>query len=235
MAEHCTINVQEAYEYVFNGVTLGEATVFKEIRRLGLFERLVLEPSPSTCHAPNSNFFPRKTMAASLNSWSATSELFWTYAATLTRLFGDNIKVALSAGYDSRFLLALFRRAGITPKLFVYGSSGAILDVRIAKTIAQAASASRSTMWTKKRSSSNRRLKRRGKSSSGISFAKTDFPMAAFSATAPNSPRAAAKKRERSPACEWRRGRDFPQFLHNLPKQRSLTPRQFVWVFYRQF
>jgi asparagine synthase (glutamine-hydrolysing) len=59
------------------------------------------------------------------------------YAATLARLFGGNIKVALSGGYDSRLLLALFRRSGVTPRLFVYGSN-TDKDVRIAKQIANA-------------------------------------------------------------------------------------------------
>jgi asparagine synthase (glutamine-hydrolysing) len=48
---------------------------------------------------------------------------------------GDSIISSLSGGYDSRLMLALMRKVGISPSLFVYGTADSG-DVRVAKAIA---------------------------------------------------------------------------------------------------
>jgi len=131
-----TINVQETYEYVFTGVGLGDSTPFAEIRRLGLFQHMSLEPRPVIV-PEDLRLVPEEETGSRREIAQRTLDSLMEYAATLASIFGDNIKMALSGGYDSRLLLALFRRAGVTPKLFVYGASSD-KDVRIAKQITEA-------------------------------------------------------------------------------------------------
>jgi len=50
--------------------------------------------------------------------------------------FGDNITSGLSGGYDTRLMLALMRKTGISPNLYVYGEDNS-RDVKIAKMIAR--------------------------------------------------------------------------------------------------
>ncbi len=56
------------------------------------------------------------------------------YYGQVARNFGDKVTGALSGGYDSRLNLALLRRHGITPALFVYGGAQDP-DVQIARLI----------------------------------------------------------------------------------------------------
>jgi hypothetical protein len=48
--------------------------------------------------------------------------------------FGDRVTCALSGGYDSRLILALLRRHGVSPRVYVYGPPGD-KDVELARTI----------------------------------------------------------------------------------------------------
>lgn len=131
-----TISTQETYEYVFSGVCLGTATPFAEVRRLDLFERMQLELAPKIVRETFELCPPEENRSRS-ELVERNLEGLLAYASDLSTLFGDNIKLALSGGYDSRLLLALLRNRGTTPQLFVYGDDDA-QDVRLAKAIARA-------------------------------------------------------------------------------------------------
>ncbi|HVN64492.1 MAG TPA: hypothetical protein VMT58_07625 [Candidatus Binataceae bacterium] len=136
VAPRLTIQDHEVYEYVFNGVCLGASTPFAEVRKLDFSERLTLAPGWKIERGARVPDFPQSDEPLSTLLERNLDGLVG-YASELADRFGDNIRLALSGGYDSRFLLALFRRAGVTPKLFVYGSAGS-QDVRMALQIAQA-------------------------------------------------------------------------------------------------
>ncbi|MEA2789654.1 MAG: hypothetical protein QOG73_2060, partial [Acetobacteraceae bacterium] len=129
-------NPQEIYEYVFNGGSLGNTTPVAGIRRLGFGERLVLDPTPRAEPVERPSLPPRRTDSAEAASQGILQHLL-DYTAMLGRAFDGRIKLALSGGYDSRFLLALFRHNGISPSLFVYGAANSP-DVLISKRIAAA-------------------------------------------------------------------------------------------------
>jgi asparagine synthase (glutamine-hydrolysing) len=128
-----TLNLQEMYEYVFHGVTLGTETLLAEVRRLDIGERMRLSPRPAILHQPV-ELCPPERDAPVGELVEANLEELLAYTKELVGIFGDNIRHALSGGYDSRLLLALFRHSGITPHLFVYGSEHDP-DVQIARRI----------------------------------------------------------------------------------------------------
>ena len=129
-----SINIQETYEYVFNGVSLGTATPFAEVRRLDLNEYMILDPEPALLRR-SINSTPEVRRGTFGDLVEENLQVLLSYGSELRNLFGDNIRLALSGGYDTRLLLSLFRRCGVTPHLFVYGSE-ADPDVRLAKHIA---------------------------------------------------------------------------------------------------
>lgn len=127
------VSRQEVMEYVFNGVTFGAGTPIEGVRRLDLGERLDLLPGRIT-RAP---LELAEEMKGSVED--AAAEVFAALAAQVRQLaaiFGPNMTQALSGGYDTRLLLALFRHVGVLPRLFVYGEPYCE-DVRVAKTIAE--------------------------------------------------------------------------------------------------
>src|SRR5439155_21077878 len=63
-------------------------------------------------------------------------ELLDRYFAAVATSFGDRVTCALSGGYDSRLILALLRRHGISPRVYVYGPPGD-RDVELARAIAE--------------------------------------------------------------------------------------------------
>ncbi len=226
----CTINVQEIYEYVFNGVSLGNETVFEEIRRLSLFDEMSLEPQPTLRRSPYS--LPPEEEPDSLQaSVDRTLAGLSGYTELLTGLFADNIQMALSGGYDTRLLLALFRKAGITPHLFVYGRNGDE-DVRTAKQIAEAETIplthiDKSTLRTVNLESYAEILQQ--------NFHREDaLPNGGIF----NDGAELIARLRRSEAGALHvngGGGEVYRNFFNLTQNRQLTPRQFVWVFYSQF
>jgi len=136
VSERLTVSPQECYEYVFNGCTLGNETPFAEIRRLDLFESAELSPRIALSRRRQS-LLPDESGQSRTELVTQNLHGLLQYTSDLVGLFGSNVKVALSGGYDSRFLLALFRKCGITPHLFVYGGSNDE-DVLAAKRIGEA-------------------------------------------------------------------------------------------------
>lgn len=130
------VSPHEVYEYVFNGATLGTATVLAGLRRIDLNEWVQLEPGPELVRQPRIPCPPER-IGSRADLIERNLENLLDYARELASLFGDNIRQALSGGYDSRFLLAVFRHVGVNPSIFVGGPEHSS-DVRIAKHIAAA-------------------------------------------------------------------------------------------------
>lgn len=134
--DRVTLSTQGASEYVFNGVVSGDATLFDEIglmpvgaslavRQRGLeIRRHPLQISTAASTEP---------FAASI---SHSMELLDRCFGAVAKNFGDRVTCALSGGYDSRLILALLRRHGVRPRLYVYGPRGD-KDIGIARAIAE--------------------------------------------------------------------------------------------------
>ena len=134
--DRLTLGVQSACEYVFNGVVSGDATIFDEILqapvnatlavgkdRLEIRSRSVPPPT-AVCGEPFETVVER------------SMQLLDGYFAAIAASFGDRVTCALSGGYDSRLILALLRRHGISPRVYVYGPPGD-KDVQLARAIAE--------------------------------------------------------------------------------------------------
>jgi len=134
--DRMTLSMQGACEYVFDGVVSGNATVFDEILlapvnatiavgEKGLEIRRRPLPAPMTVSAE-----PFESMVG------RSMELLDCYFAGVAKSFGDRVTCALSGGYDSRLILAMLRRHGISPRVYVYGPPGD-KDVCLARAIAE--------------------------------------------------------------------------------------------------
>jgi asparagine synthase (glutamine-hydrolysing) len=134
--DRVTLSTQGAFEYVFNGVVSGNATVFDEV---------LLAPVNATIAVDDQGLkfrpysLPIPTVA-STEPFEAVVErsmqLLDHYFVSVAKSFGDHVTCALSGGYDSRLILAMLRRHGIRPRVYVYGPPGD-KDVSLARAIAE--------------------------------------------------------------------------------------------------
>jgi hypothetical protein len=134
--DHMTLSTPGACEYVFNGVVSGDATVFDEV---------LLAPMNATIAVGEQRLeirsysLPIATLA-STEPFEAVVErsmqLLDRYFAAVAKSFGNRVTCALSGGYDSRLILAMLRRHGIRPRVYVYGPPGD-KDVSLARAIAE--------------------------------------------------------------------------------------------------
>jgi asparagine synthase (glutamine-hydrolysing) len=134
--ERRSVDPASVLEFVFNGVTLGTGTPIKQVRKMDLGETLHLSATP-TVTTSRPDFSPPVLQGTVEEMTEQVFEALSAHTRRLVRIFGDNMTMALSGGYDTRLLLALFRDAGTIPRLFVYGPPGS-QDVRIAGDIARA-------------------------------------------------------------------------------------------------
>jgi asparagine synthase (glutamine-hydrolysing) len=124
------------FEYLIYGAFHGAETLFNEVRCLD--SRMLRQLSGKTGSTPRRAEFPP--------AWANTADREEIIASVCAGLedcfslyveqFGDAICSALSGGFDSRLMLATFRKLGIVPKLYVYGSAES-KDVTIATRICQ--------------------------------------------------------------------------------------------------
>ncbi len=129
-----TPNVQEIYEYTFHEAVYGNRTLLSEVERLDPGRRWTLLPEVRS----ETQVWPRRDSLAGLSREDVISRVttnLETYFSRLQRHFGDRISSAISGGYDSRLILALLRRAGSAPYLYVYGKD-TNADVRVARVVA---------------------------------------------------------------------------------------------------
>lgn len=114
-----TIDRDAVYDYVFQGAPHG-GTVFREILR-------VTDDRPPP--------IPDRPAPGGLDEHAGRclavlSDRF----AQIAAVFADRVDTALSGGYDSRLVLALLRRSGLRPRLYVYGAEDDP-DVLVARAI----------------------------------------------------------------------------------------------------
>lgn len=131
-----TISAQSVYEYVFNGVISGNATLFDEI---------ILSPVNGTIAVRSHKmeivrhpFCVSQTVSQEDFETSITRsmEILDCYFSSIARNFGDRVNCALTGGYDSRLILAMLRRHGMRPRLYLYGPAEGD-EVRLACAIAK--------------------------------------------------------------------------------------------------
>ncbi|HEU0065897.1 MAG TPA: hypothetical protein VFQ57_01515 [Sphingomonas sp.] len=133
-----SFHVQGLYEWAFGVCSIGNDTVWNELKFLGP-ERLVeLTPTGTLSHALS------KPLIVPPDDALPLAEMIARNSAQLMRVtqaqvdaFGNQINCPLSGGMDSRLMLAALRAAGCQPRVYVYGPpSGS--DVVIAKAIGKA-------------------------------------------------------------------------------------------------
>ncbi len=128
------IEKQSVYEYVFQGATYGNKTIFSSIELVDCDSIYEVSESVTTTEMPGK-------LVGSINNESEAIHLernianLRRYYEGISKCFGERVDSALSGGYDSRLTLALLWDQGITPKLHVYGETEDS-DVRIAQMIA---------------------------------------------------------------------------------------------------
>ena len=128
-----TLNLQGAYEYLFQESTFGADTICNEVERV----------APDRSHDIGRGLSePRADPIGRVEEASCSlGDHVDRVVAALDPVFdsivgsaGNRIDTAISGGYDSRLILALLRARGVRPRLHVYGSD-ADSDVRIARQI----------------------------------------------------------------------------------------------------
>jgi asparagine synthase (glutamine-hydrolysing) len=134
--DRVTVTAQSIFEYVFNGVVSGNETLITELSLLPIgssltidgenvtLQRPTLEPPSAPLSLPRDELIKR-----SFAELDCQFEIF-------AKLFGDNVTCALSGGYDSRLILAMLRRRGCRPRIYVYGPP-MDRDIAIASRIAR--------------------------------------------------------------------------------------------------
>jgi asparagine synthase (glutamine-hydrolysing) len=132
--ERISFDPQGVYEFAFNVFPTGDDTVLQELRRLGPDAQVELGVRVRT-----------ETVAKSLPDHVSGTSLKQRLAEQAERLrrttriyvdhFGEAIQCPLSGGLDSRLALGFLRDAGVTPRVYVYGSLGDG-DVEVARAIA---------------------------------------------------------------------------------------------------
>lgn len=129
-----TIDRQSCYEYVFDGVTLGDGTVLSGVRKLGLGESLRLSPDGARRAVARTDLPPISRLPFADAIGQAADTLLG-ILRTASDAHRGPLRMALSGGYDSRLLVAALRRLGKVPDLYVYGDHDSS-DVLVAKAIA---------------------------------------------------------------------------------------------------
>jgi hypothetical protein len=131
-----TVSAQSAYEYVFNGVVSGNATLFDEIILAPVNSTISVRPRKME-FVGHPFFIPQTVSQNDLEANITRSmELLDRYFASVAGNFGDRVNCALTGGYDSRLILAMLRRHGVRPCLYHYGLAGND-EVRLACAIAK--------------------------------------------------------------------------------------------------
>lgn len=126
------ISTHELYEYILSGQYVSSQTFLKEI--LFTDHKFIWKISPELSKIERKDISFVENRPDSL-LFEESIDLLSSVFSSIGSAFGDEITSALSGGFDTRLVLAIFRNIGILPHLYVYGKEGSP-DVNIAKSIA---------------------------------------------------------------------------------------------------
>jgi hypothetical protein len=123
------------YEYVLTGGITGDETLAREIRRLPWCSSLTIgadgeQLAAPTPVLPDPDTRPRRVLL------EETERLLCRYLEGVLAATDGRVDAGVSAGLDSRLLVASVRRHGVTPRLRVYGDDS--LNVAVARELAAA-------------------------------------------------------------------------------------------------
>jgi hypothetical protein len=123
------------YEYVLTGGITGDDTLAREIRRLPWCSTLTIsadgeQVAAPTPMLPDPDTRPRRVLL------EETEQLLFRYLDRVLAATHGRVGTGITAGLDSRLLVASVRRHGVTPRLRVYGDD--TLDVAVARELAAA-------------------------------------------------------------------------------------------------
>lgn len=136
--DRLTFDRQAVYEHAIAEFALGDATPFREIRRLGPDRQLRIDKSGAVQSEAVEKCLPEEPVDMSLDDRLANhAEVLRDLTRPFAAQFGDQIDCPLSAGFDSRLVLAVLRDAGVAPHCYIYGRDGDA-DVDIPQAIARA-------------------------------------------------------------------------------------------------
>ena len=127
---------QGLYEWVLGVCSIGNDTVFNELKMLGP-ERLVELTADGTASHPLAKPLTEPATMPLTERVAMGRDRVMRVAESYARTFGDAINCPLSGGFDSRLALAALRAAGSRPNVYVYGPPGAA-DVEVALAIGRA-------------------------------------------------------------------------------------------------
>lgn len=128
------VDIQAAYEYVFQGATYGGDTLADDVK---LVDPDFLSEPGVALRAEARRRFDAPAIVRKDMQWHA-ERLLHTLKGTFGEIadaFDGHTDTALSGGYDTRLMLALLRAQHVQPDVHVYGRDTDV-DVRIAKAIA---------------------------------------------------------------------------------------------------
>lgn len=130
-----TPSTQEIYEYIIRGGMYGDKTILKEICLIPRSKAICIN---GDCKDEKLEYTYKRLPF--YNDYDkmleyVSDEYIKTFEVIKSN-FNSKITTALSGGYDTRLMLALFKKNKMQPDLYVYGNKNS-LDVKVAKRIAE--------------------------------------------------------------------------------------------------
>ncbi len=135
LVEGLTLLSQSVFEYVFNGVVSGNDTLVKELTLVPVGGALIFNQGVARLDQSILKPISEPSVLGKEELLQQCLSILNERFGLLAELFGSRLTCALSGGFDSRLILALARRAGVQPRVYVYGKQ-TDKDVVIASQIA---------------------------------------------------------------------------------------------------
>lgn len=126
-------DTQSIYEYILSGAVLGDATLLEEIETLPRDAILTFSETEIVVERSLPEL-PVRSAADKQALLHRAGEHLDRFFTAISSRRSNQLSCALTAGYDSRLILAELRRSALRPRVLVYGKDDA--NVRIARQIA---------------------------------------------------------------------------------------------------
>ncbi|QLC20964.1 hypothetical protein HFP51_01440 [Parasphingopyxis sp. CP4] len=128
---------QAVYEHAFNIVSIGDDTVFSELKKLGPFAVIELCEDGSKRHHQDKPMPEGRIERDLASQLAAQHELLGKTVQPWVDQFGNQIFCPLSGGLDSRLVFALLRNQASQPSMYSYGEEDEC-DIIVARQICEA-------------------------------------------------------------------------------------------------